>query len=254
MIHTITGIVTTLLALGQGGGGGLEIFDAQSFTGEPSAGWEGFVAGWAGLTNLGVLIPMAASVLTAVLLAFPIAYHPRTYRRAATLDDLEAPKGIIGYAAVSAGIAQVVMVIPHMALVVFGIGGLYRFRTRAGAPKLIYPTIGVVVIGLACGMMVFPLAIVLAALVWVLPFWFESRYAVALQVSNLSREAVAKAVEDYRRVLEGHGGQVVSVRSQRTGEFSIVANVPSGVNAAEVEAALREMPTEERGEVRWETG
>jgi hypothetical protein len=251
MIGTITGIVTSLLALGQGG---LEIFGTQSLTETPSVGWEGFATGWAGLTDLGVLIPMAASVLTAVLLAFPIAYHPRTYRRAATLDDLEAPKGIIGYAAVSAGIAQVVVVIPHMALVVFGIGGLYRFRTRPGAPKLIYPTIGVVVIGLACGMMVFPLAIVLTALVWALPFWFESRYAVALQVSNLSREAVAKAVEDYRSVLERHGGQVISIRSQHTGEFSIVANVPARVNAAEVEAALREIPSEDRGEVRWETG
>lgn len=171
------------------------------------------------MTEIGVLIPMAASVLTAVLLAFPIAYHPRIYRRAATLEEMEAQKGMIGYAAVSAGIAQIVVAIPAMAFVVFGIGGLYRFRTRAGAPKLIYPTIGVVVIGLACGMMAFPLAVVLAALVWALPFWFESRYAVALQVRNLSKEATMRAVEDYHSVLEGTGGQVVSVMSRAPVSF-----------------------------------
>jgi hypothetical protein len=252
MIHAMTDFVAGMSLMCQASP--LDALDLQSLTDTPTPGWRGFATGWRGLTDLGVLIPMAASVLTAVLLAFPIAYHPRIYRRAATLEEMEAPKGMIGYSAVSAGIAQIVVAIPAMAFVVFGIGGLYRFRTRAGAPKLIYPTIGVVVIGLACGMMAFPLAVVLAALVWALPFWFESRYAVALQVKNLSKEATLKAVEDYRRVLEGKGGQVVSVLSRRTGEFSIVANVPARVNAADVEAALRALPTEERGVVQWETG
>ena len=225
----------------------------QDLADSPGVGWEAFVAGWSGLANLGVLIPMAVSVLTAVLLAFPIAYHPRVYRRAATLDEVDAPKGIVGYAAVSAGIAQVVAVSYVMAFALFGIGGLYRFRTRAGQPKVMYHMIAVVVIGLACGMMMFPLAVVLAALTWALHFWSESRYAVALQVKDLSRAGTGRAVTEYRRVLEEHGGQVVSVRTERTGQFSIVANVPARVNPAEVEAKLRELPTEERGKVRWET-
>ena len=140
-----------------------------------------------------------------------------------------------------------------MAFVIFGIGGLYRFRTRAGPPKLIYPTIGTVVIGLASGMMLFSLAIVLAILIFALPFWFESRYGVALRVRNLSGAGAVQAIEDYRRVLQQHGAQVVSQISPHTGEFSIVANVPAGVNAADVEADLRKLPTDERGDIRWET-
>jgi len=219
----------------------------------PGVGWNAFINGWSGLADLGVLIPMAASVLTAVLLAFPIAYHPRVYRRATTLDEVEAPKGIVGYAAVSAGIAQVVAVSNVMAFALFGIGGLYRFRTRAGQPKVMYHMIAVVVIGLACGMMMFPLAVVLAALTWALPFWSESRYAVALQVKDLSKDGTGAAVTRCRKVLEEHGGQVVCVRTERTGQFSIVANIPARVNPAEVEAKLRELPTEESGKVRWET-
>jgi hypothetical protein len=231
------------------------VFSGQGAMNTPGVGWEGFVQGWRGLTDVGVLVPMAASVLTAVLLAFPIAYHPRIYRRAATLDEIEAPKGIIGYAAISAGIAQVVAITPAMALVVFGIGGIYRFRTRAGPPKLIYPTVGVVVIGLACGMMVFSLAVVLTAIGWVLPFWFESKYAVALHVKNLSPAGARSVLAEYRRVLEEHGGHVVSVRNQRTGEFAIVANIPANVNPAEVESKLQDVPAEgEKGDVRWETG
>ena len=44
-----------------------------------------------------------------------------------------------------------------------------------------YHMIAVVVIGLACGMMMLLLAVVLAALTWAVPFWSESRYAVALR-------------------------------------------------------------------------
>jgi hypothetical protein len=251
MIHILNDVVSTVSANAQSGG--LEPLEMQDLTDAPYVGWEGFIGGWTGLTDLGVLVPMAASVLTAVLLAFPIAYHPRVYRRAATLDEIEAPKGVIGFAAVSAGIAQVVAVSYAMAFALFGIGGLYRFRTRAGPPKLMYQTIFVVVIGLACGMMMFPLALVLAALAWTLPFWFESRYAVALQVKDLTKGGANRAVTKYRKVLEEHGGQVVSVRTDRTGQFSIVANVPARVNPADVEAELRELPEEERGDVRWET-
>jgi len=244
-------VVIGLTTLSQAGA--LDVFGLQDLMTGPGVGWEAFVDGWRGVTDLGVLVPMAASILTAVLLAFPIAYHPRIYRRATTIEEMEAPKGIIGYGAVSAGIAQVVALAPAMALVVFGIGGIYRFRTRAGPPKHIYPTISVVVIGLACGMMAFPLAIVLAALVWMLPFWFESRYAVALQVRNLTREAARDAAVKYRQVLEGHGGRVVSLRGTRTGEFSIIAQVPSAVNAADVEDELRSVSIEVQGDTKWET-
>jgi hypothetical protein len=247
----LTDVVTTLLTLTQVTP--YEVFSLQDLMDTPGVGWESFVDGWLGMTDLGVLVPMAASVLTAVLLAFPIAYHPRIYRRATTLDEIEAPKGIIGYAAVSAGIAQVVAITPAMALVVFGIGGIYRFRTRAGPPKLIYPTVGVVVIGLACGMMVFPLAIVLAVIAWLLPFWSESRYAVSLRVRNLTREGTRAALAKYRRTLEQHGGQVVSVQTQHTGQFSIVANLPARVNPADVEADLQDMRDEEGGDIGWDT-
>lgn len=252
MIHAIADILNAVSLIVQERT--IDLTGLGSITETPAPGWEGFSTGWGGLTDVGVMIPMAASVLTAVLLAFPIAYHPRIYRRATTLDEIEAPKGIIGYAAISAGIAQIVVAIPTMAFVIFGIGGLYRFRTRAGPPKLIYPTIGAVVIGLACGMMAFPLAIVLAVLVFTLPFWFESRYAVALRVKNLSGEGAVEAIENYKRVLQQHGAQVVSQISPHTGEFSIVANMPAGVNAADVESAIRKLPAEERGDVKWETG
>lgn len=251
MLYDALAVFVSAASFAQQGGTGL--FPFGDFSGSPGVGWEGFLAGWRGITEVQVLVPMAASVLTAVVLAVPIGYHPRVYRRATTLDEVEAPKGIIGYAAVSAGIAQVVAITPAMALVVFGIGGIYRFRTRAGPPKHIYPTISAVVIGLACGMMVFALAIVLTVLTFALPFWFESRYGVALKVMNLPPQLSADAQEQYRSVLESRGGKVVSVRSLKTGQFSIVANLPTGVNAADVEAELRGLPSEERGDVRWET-
>lgn len=232
---------------------GMGLFQFGEIANSPGVGWEAFLEGWRGLAQVQVLVPMAASVLTAVLLIVPVAYHPRVLRRATTLDDIEAPKGIIGYAAVSAGIAQVVAIAPAMALVVFGIGGIYRFRTRAGPPKHIYPTISAVVIGLACGMMVFSLAIVLAVLTFALPFWFESHYAVALNVRNLPAHLAADAQEQYRDVLTRRGGKIVSMRAVQTGQFSIVANLPAGVNAAEVEDELRRLPTKEGGDVNWET-
>ncbi len=251
MVYSVTDMVVALSLLGQVGV--TDVFYPQDLLGAPAVGWERFVEGWRGMTELGVLVPMAASILLAVLLALPLAYHPRIYGRAATIEEIEAPKGMVVYAAVSAAIAQLVAVIPAMALVVFGIGGIFRFRTSAGPPKQIGPNIEVVVIGLACGMMAFPLAIVLTALGWILPFWFETRYAVALQVKSLEGGGIAAAAAKYRAVLERRGGNIVSVRTQRTGEFSIVAKVPSNVNAGELEAELRDLPAEGSREVRWET-
>ena len=40
------------------------VFGLQDFMGGPEIGWEGFVNGWMGMTDLGVLIPMAVSILT----------------------------------------------------------------------------------------------------------------------------------------------------------------------------------------------
>jgi hypothetical protein len=85
-------------------------------------GWSSFFNGWMVLDTLIVL-------MMSLLLGAVIAYHPSTRRRVSSLEHFEQPKTFLMYAMVAAVVSLIVKEQPAMAIVVFGIGGLMRFRT-----------------------------------------------------------------------------------------------------------------------------
>ncbi len=91
-------------------------------------GWSTFAQGW-------LLFDMVLVLALALVLGAIIAYHPATRRRLTTLEHFEQPKTLLMYAVVAAVVALIVGVQPAMAFVIFGIGGLLRFRTMVGEAK-----------------------------------------------------------------------------------------------------------------------
>jgi hypothetical protein len=126
---------------------------------------------------LRLLLSLTLSVVTASV----IAWHPRSANREA-LAELEERKTLMLLGMVGAAVAELSMINHSLALVIFGIGALLRFRTVLDNPKVTGKAILVVVIGLACGVGAWAMAIFLTAFSWVLIFLLESRTAVRLQI------------------------------------------------------------------------
>src|SRR5262245_36947755 len=108
------------------------------------------------------------SLTLAVGCAFAIAWHPRRASLRDPLRDFEERKALILLGVVGAVVAELSGTSQTLAFVIFGIGALLRFRTLLDNPKLTGKAIMVVVVGLACGMGSWAMAVFVTAFSWLL--------------------------------------------------------------------------------------
>jgi hypothetical protein len=214
--------------------------------GDPPVGWSAF-------TDLDFIGQMAIVLALAIALAALIAFHPTLRGRASTLEEIEQPKTFIMYSMVGALIAIIVKVQPSMALVVFGIGGLMRFRTEVGLAKDTGRVILVTVIGLSCGLELYVVAVLATLLAWVLIFALDSRSVECLLVQGLDKDTVQRASEAHLAALRQLGCTIVGEEKRvKKGSVAILYRAPRGVGRSEVEAKLALIPERERGTSGWE--
>ncbi len=211
-------------------------------------GWNGFADGW-------VMLDMGIVLVTAVLLGAAIAYHPLTRGKASSLDELEQPKTFIMYAMVGAVIAQIVELNPAMALVVFGIGGLLRFRTNVGQAKDTGRVILVTVVGLCCGLKMIVIAVFATAFGWLLIWYMERSSVDRMQIKGLDREVIARATEAYRQILSQAGCTILGEKKKigiGQGQLAFVFRGPRGLDHEVLEQQFETLPKELRGAVDWD--
>ncbi len=116
------------------------------------------------------MLRLFLSFSLAVGCAWVIAWHPRRSSLMDPLSDLEERKALIILGMVGAIVAELSGSSQTLAFVIFGIGALLRFRTVLDNPKLTGKAITVVVIGLACGMGSWAMAVFVTAFSWVLVY------------------------------------------------------------------------------------
>lgn len=211
--------------------------------------------GWQALGDLQWIGQMSIVLIVAVLLAAAIAYHPSVRAKAATLEQLEQPKTFIMYALVGALAAIIVKVQPSMALVVFGIGGLMRFRTEVGEAKDTGRVILVTVIGLCCGLELYGVALLATVLAWLLIFALERRSVARVVVRGLEAQHMPAAAEAHAKLLR-ELGCVIAGEQRRVdkGYVAIVVRAPAVFDREALERRLAALPEQLRGTVNWETG
>jgi hypothetical protein len=213
--------------------------------------WEDFQTGWLAFAEWRFLLQLVVELVLAAFLSALIAWHPKSYGKASTLDELEQPKTFIMYAVVAAVTANIVLVLPAMALVVFGIGGLLRFRTDVGPAKY---TGRVILVTMACGLNLFPLAVLGTAFGWVLVFLLESRITYRIVIKGLEKEQLDQASDVYLKVLEKKRCSVISHKKNFIkGQFNIVFRAPASLGREDLEEIFHRIPKELRGSVDWET-
>lgn len=209
-------------------------------------GWSAFANGWQ-------ILDMCVVLLLALLLGALIAYHPSTRRRVSSLEHFEQPKTLLMYAVVAAVVALIVEVQPAMALVVFGIGGLLRFRTMVGEAKDTGRVILVTVVGLCCGLKIYIVAVPATVIGWLLIYALEKQIAGLIRVSGVSEQTMQEATRAYHALIEGAGCKVIGVQTKFVKrETTFVVQAPPSLDRERLQSQFDGLAPELRGVVDWE--
>jgi len=225
----------------------------ESDTNSGNHGWDLLLEGWRRFGDGWLLVDMVMVMVLALVLGAAIAYHPAARRRVSTLEHFEQPKTVLLYAVVAAVVALIVQVQPAMAFVIFGIGGLLRFRTLVGEAKETGQVILVTVVGLCCGLKIFIVAVPATAIGWLLIFLLERDTAGIIRVSGVAEAQVHDATRAYRASIVESGCSIIGEQMRFVKrEFMFVVKAPPSFDRAALQAKLDAFPAELRGVVDFE--
>lgn len=189
----------------------------------------------------------------AVCLGAALAYHPSARRKVTSRETLEQPKTFVMYALVGALAGHIVSLNPAMALVVFGIGGLMRFRTDVGEAKDTGRVILAAIVGICCGVESFLVAVLATAAGWVLIWYLERQVIGSVTVHGVGTDGLTQVSAGYRRVLEALGCRVVGERlNAKKEQIEIVFTAPDSFDVKEASALVQGLPDAPRGVPTWE--
>jgi hypothetical protein len=185
------------------------------------------------------ILRLFLSLTLAVACAWVVAWHPRS-TRFESLANLEERKTLVLLGMVGAIVAELSSVSSTLAFVIFGIGALLRFRTVLDNPKLTGKAITVVVIGLACGMGSWVMAILVTGFSWVLIFWLDSRIACRLRIwlaRDVDPEPVFGAVQS---LLVARRCRMQSSTLDKTkGQLVFLLHIPADLDLTQFRSELR---------------
>ena len=210
---------------------------------------------WAGFTDVDFLVTAAVALLLASALGAIIAYHPTSRRTVHSLEDAEAQKVYVLYAAI--GAITGTMVVKYGTLVgfvVFGIGGLIRFRTDLRSAPMTGRLILVTLIGLSCGLGLPHLAILATLFGFVLIAVLDANVTHRIVVKHLPSQSLVPAAVAYRGVLERDGCRVLAETKNFSKEqVSLVFHAPHRLARESLMHELEtDVPESLRGVVDWD--
>jgi hypothetical protein len=223
----------------------LGLFDTQGLR---AVGWHGFLDAHFMLESLGALV-------LATALAALIAFHPMTPRTVDTLEEAELPKVYIMYAVVGAMIGVTVLEYGVVVgFVVFGLGGLMRFRTNTESTRDTGRLIIVTLLGLISGLNLPHFAVLAALFAFGLIYLFDAHPICRVVVKQLPEGGVSRAAEAYRSALGASACKILSEKKAfGKRRVAFVFRVPRASTQEHLHAELtRLVPAELRGEVDWE--
>ena len=212
--------------------------------------------GWAGFLDLGFLLSSLGSLALAALLGAVVAYHPATLRTIDTPHEAEVPRVHVVYAVVGAVIGVVVLTYGMgVGVVVFGIGGLIRFRTDTGSARDTGRLILVTLIGLTAGLGLPHFAVLTTAFAFGLVFVLEGRFVGTLQVRGVPATLVPESATAWRAALVQEGCSIINARARVAKEhLTFVFRAPRHAMPDMLhDRTAARVPPELRGTPEWET-
>jgi hypothetical protein len=186
------------------------------------------------------ILRLFLSLSLAVGCAWAIAWHPRRASLMDPLADLEERKALILLGVVGAVVAELSGTSQTLAFVIFGIGALLRFRTLLDNPKLTGKAIMVVVVGLACGMGSWAMAVFVTAFSWLLVFWLDSHSSCRVRIRLDDGEDPKPVFGTVQSLLVSHKCRLQSsALYEDKGQMVFLLYIPTGVDPRQLEAEVR---------------
>jgi hypothetical protein len=210
--------------------------------------------GWAGFRDTQFMTDSFAALLLAIALGAVIGYHPTPPRTVDRLQEADMPKVYIMYAFIGAVIGVTVrefgMVI---GVVVFGIGGLIRFRTDTDSTRDTGRLIVVTLAGLIAGLGLPHFAVLTTLFAFVLIYAFDSSPICRVKIEQLPADRLTESADVYRGVLQQQGCKIITEhKSGPKGRVEFVFRMPRRGRRDGLHAALCGAPLDARGEIDWE--
>ena len=186
------------------------------------------------------ILRLFLSLTLAVGCAFAIAWHPRRASVRDPLSDFEERKALILLGVVGAVVAELSGTSQTLAFVIFGIGALLRFRTLLDNPKLTGKAIMVVVVGLACGMGSWAMAVFVTAFSWLLMFWLDSHSSCRVRIRLDDTEDPKPVFDAVQSLLLSHKCKLQSSSLyEDKGRMVFLLYLPNGVDPTGLEHEVR---------------
>src|SRR5213592_1290563 len=186
------------------------------------------------------ILRLFLSLSLAVACACAIAWHPRRVSLKDPLSDFEERKALILLGMVGAVVAELSGTSQTLAFVIFGIGALLRFRTLLDNPKLTGKAITVVVVGLACGMGSWAMAVFVTAFTWLLVFWLDSHASCRIRIrldDNVDPNPIFGMMQS---LLLSHRCRLQSSSLyEDKGRMVFLLYIPNGVDPGKLEDEVR---------------
>src|SRR5215467_1460493 len=186
------------------------------------------------------ILRLFLSLTLAVGCAFAIAWHPRRASLRDPLRDFEERKALILLGVVGAVVAELSGTSQTLAFVIFGIGALLRFRTLLDNPKLTGKAIMIVVVGLACGMGSWAMAVFVTAFSWLLMFWLDSHSSCEVRIRLDETEDPRPVFDAVQSLLLSHRCKLQSSSLyEDKGRMVFLLYLPNGVDPTRLEHEVR---------------
>ena len=180
------------------------------------------------------------SLTLAVGCAFAIAWHPRRASLRDPLRDFEERKALILLGVVGAVVAELSGTSQTLAFVIFGIGALLRFRTLLDNPKLTGKAIMVVIVGLACGMGSWTMAVFVTGFTWLLMYLLDSHSSCRVRIRLGEAEDPKPVFDAVQSLLISHKCKLQSSSLyEDKGRMVFLLYLPSGVDPTRLEHEVR---------------
>lgn len=200
--------------------------------------------GWAGVLDVGILL--LAATLGAI-----IGFHPTTKHTVDNLDEAELAPVYVMYAVIGAVIGVAVREYGTVVgFVVFGIGGLLRFRSATDSTRDTVRLIMVTLAGLIAGLGLLYFAVMTTLLAFALIYFFDSSPACRIRIDGLPMNRAADCANAYREQLKGHRYKIIAEnRSFEKKRIEFVVRLPRGGTRGQLELALDAVAADLRGHV-----
>jgi hypothetical protein len=214
------------------------------------------VLGWAGFLDLRFIENAVGILVLAAMLGALIGYHPATRRTIDKLHEADMPHVFVMYAVIGAVIGVAVREFGTVVgVVVFGIGGLIRFRSSTDSTRDTVRLIIVTLVGLIAGLGLLHFAVIITLFAFGLIYLFDSSPPFRIRIEGLPKERAADCADAYRGMLKEHGGKIIAEhRSVEKARIEFVFRLSRRKTRGGVEAALKNIAADLRGEVDWEVG